>query len=67
MKLLSTTLALLFALAIFSNAQAQTAPKKGLTLEGAKKVIGAAAAEAKKLNAPGGGRGVGHGVGSIDS
>ena len=54
MKLLSTTLGLLFALAIFSSAQAQTAPKKGLNLEGAKKVIAAAVAEAKKLNAPGG-------------
>lgn len=35
-------------------AQAQVAEKKGLTLEGAKKVIAAAMAEAKKLNAPGG-------------
>ena len=54
MKLLSTTLGLLLALAIFSNAQAQTAAKKGLNLEGAKKAIAAAVAEAKKLNAPGG-------------
>ena len=54
MKLLSTTLGLLFALAIFSNAQAQSTAKKGLNLEGAKKAIAAAVAEAKKLNAPGG-------------
>ena len=54
MKLLSTTLGLLLALAIFSNAQAQTTAKKGLNLEGAKKAIAEAVAEAKKLNAPGG-------------
>ena len=54
MKLLSATLGLLLALAMFSNAHAQTTAKKGLNLEGAKKVIGAAVAEAKKLNAPGG-------------
>ena len=54
MKLLSTTLGLLLALAIFSNAQAQTTAKKGLNLEGAKIAIAAAVAEAKKLNAPGG-------------
>ena len=54
MKLLSTTLGLLLALAIFTNAHAQTTAKKGLNLEGAKKVIAAAVAEAKKLNAPGG-------------
>jgi len=53
MKFLSVTLVLCFALA-WSNAGAQTAAKKGLNLEGAKKVIAAAAAEAKKLNAPGG-------------
>ena len=53
MKLLSTALGLLFALAIVSNAQAQTVAKKGLNLEGAKKAIAAAVAEAKKLNAPG--------------
>ena len=54
MKLLSTTLGLLLALAIFTNAHAQTTAKKSLNLEGAKKVIAAAVAEAKKLNAPGG-------------
>src|SRR3989454_2567777 len=37
-----------------TTAQAQVAAKKSLTLEGAKKVIAAAVAEAKKLNAPGG-------------
>jgi glc operon protein GlcG len=54
MKLIVTMLALLFALAHVSDADSQTAQKKGLTLEGAKKVIAAAVAEAKKLNAPGG-------------
>jgi glc operon protein GlcG len=49
MKLL-TTLMVLFAL----GAQAQVAEKKALTLEGARQVIQAAEAEAKKLNAPGG-------------
>ena len=53
MKLLSTALGLLFALAIFSNAQAQTVAKKGLNLEGAKKAIAAAVAEAKSKGAPG--------------
>ena len=49
-----TILGLLFALAYHTDAESQTAQKKALTLEGAKKVIGAAVAEAKKLNAPGG-------------
>jgi len=53
MKLISTTPSLLLAIVFFSHAQAQTAPKKALTLEGAKKVIAAAVAEAKKLSAPG--------------
>ena len=35
-------------------AQAQVSSKKALTLEGARRVIAAAAAEAKRLNAPGG-------------
>src|SRR5262245_43983627 len=35
-------------------ANAQLADKRGLTLEGAKKVIAAADAEAKRINAPGG-------------
>lgn len=36
------------------GAQAQVSSKKALTLEGARKVIAAAEAEAKRLNAPGG-------------
>jgi glc operon protein GlcG len=44
---------LLVALVFSSHAEAQTAPKKALTLEGAKIVIAAAVAEAKKLKAPG--------------
>ena len=54
MKSVIIILALLFALTYFTDAESQTAQKKVLTLEGAKKVIGAAVAEAKKLNAPGG-------------
>ena|SRR5262245_32629141 len=53
MKLLPITVGLLFALMTLSAAQAQTAQKKALNLEGAKKVIATAIAEAKKLNAPG--------------
>ena len=53
MKLISTAPSVLLAIALFSHAQAQIAPKKTLTLEGAKKVISAAVAEAKKLSAPG--------------
>ena len=48
-------LSLAVALALFgAAAQAQVADKKGLTLDGAKKVIAAALAQAKKINAPGG-------------
>ena len=54
MKPAITILAMLFALTYFTDAESQTVQKKALTLEGAKKVIGAAIAEAKKLNAPGG-------------
>jgi glc operon protein GlcG len=54
MKPITTTFALLLGLALCSKASAQTVGKKGMTLEGAKKVIAAAVAEAKKLNAPGG-------------
>lgn len=54
MKQIISIFGLLFALAYLTDAESQTAQKKGLTLEGAKKVIGAAVAEAKKLNAPGG-------------
>ena len=48
-----TILSLLFALAYLTDAESQTTQKKGLTLDGAKKVIATAVAEAKKLNAPG--------------
>lgn len=44
-----------FLAALVGIATAQTIEKKTLTLDGAKKVIEAAKAEAKKLNAPGGG------------
>lgn len=54
MKPFITRLGLLLALAYLTDAESQTAQKRALTLEGAKKVIGAAIAEAKKLNAPGG-------------
>jgi glc operon protein GlcG len=54
MRFIATLLVLLFALACRTDAESQTMPKKALTLDGAKKVIGAAVAEAKKLNAPGG-------------
>lgn len=53
MKRLSTTLGLFFVLALHSQTAAQTADKKALNIDGAKKVIAAAVAEAKKLNAPG--------------
>ena len=52
MKVSPATLCLLFVLAV-AVADAQTAAKIGLNREGAKKVIAAAVAEAKKLNAPG--------------
>jgi len=54
MKRIITILGLLYALAYLTNAESQTMQKKGLSLDGAKKVIAAAVAEAKKLNAPGG-------------
>ena len=47
-------LALALASPAIAVAQAQVADKKSLTLEGAKKVIAAAQAEAKSKNAPGG-------------
>jgi glc operon protein GlcG len=53
MRLTITILSLLFALAYLTDAEGQTMQKKGLTLDGAKKVIAAAVGEAKKLNAPG--------------
>ena len=54
MKLITTTFSLLLGLLFYSTAYTQTVEKKGLTLEGAKKVIAAAVAEAKNKNAPGG-------------
>ena len=50
-NLLAAALAVLGVAAV---ASAQVADKKVLTLDGARKVIAAAVAEAKKLNAPGG-------------
>ncbi|MCI0402813.1 MAG: heme-binding protein [Acidobacteria bacterium] len=49
-----TLIALIAAGLITAAASAQIAEKKSLTLDGARKVIAAAQAEAKKLNAPGG-------------
>src|SRR6266849_912198 len=40
--------------AVAVTSQAQVADKPGLTLDGAKQVIAAAVAEAKRVNAPGG-------------
>src|SRR5438309_10130240 len=54
MKLIIGALGMLMALTFSSNSSAQTMQKKGLTLEGAKRVIAAAVAEAKSKNALGG-------------
>jgi glc operon protein GlcG len=54
MKPTFTIFGLLCALAFGDGAESQTMQKRVLTLDGAKKVIGAAVAEAKRLNAPGG-------------
>jgi uncharacterized protein GlcG (DUF336 family) len=54
MKLIIAVLALFVSVTLYSMASAQTSQKVGLTLEGAKKVIAAAVAEAKNKNAPGG-------------
>lgn len=53
MKPIIVNLAILCALGISAEAGSQTLQKKGLSLEGAKKVIAATVAEAKKLKAPG--------------
>jgi uncharacterized protein GlcG (DUF336 family) len=53
MKFRINAVGLLFVLAVCSPATAQTADKRALNLDGAKKVIAAAVAEAKKANAPG--------------
>ena len=54
MKSITTASSLLLGLALYSTTSAQTFEKKALTLDGAKKVIAAAVAEAKSKNAPGG-------------
>ena len=54
MKLIINAVGIVTVLELFSLASAQTVQKKALTLDGAKKVIAAAAAEAKSKNAPGG-------------
>jgi glc operon protein GlcG len=54
MKLFISTVALLMGMTLASVAPAQTVQKRALTLDGAKKVIAAAIAEAKSKNAPGG-------------
>jgi glc operon protein GlcG len=52
--LFTITAIVLMGLALHSVGHPQTVEKKGLTLDGAKKVIAAAVAEAKSKNAPGG-------------
>jgi uncharacterized protein GlcG (DUF336 family) len=54
MRLMKSLLVLIVLSALTALATAQVAEKKSLTLEGAKKVIAAAKAEAAKLKAPGG-------------
>ena len=54
MKSMTTALSLLLGLTLYSTTSAQTVEKKALTLEGAKKVIAAAVADAKSKSAPGG-------------
>jgi glc operon protein GlcG len=54
MKRIIATLSMFMVIALVSIASAQTVQKKSLTLEGAKRVIAAAVAEAKSQNAPGG-------------
>jgi glc operon protein GlcG len=54
MRLIISALGMLMGLTFSSIGSAQTMQKKGLTLDGAKKVIAAAVAEAKSKNAPGG-------------
>lgn len=54
MNAVRSFLACLSIVLLVGSAQAQTASKQALTLDGAKKVIAAVVAEAKRLNAPGG-------------
>lgn len=53
-KFFAAAIVWLFGVTFGFTVLAQTVRKKGLTLEGAKKVIAAAVAEAKRRNAPGG-------------
>ena len=53
MKLSVNAVGILTLLALSSAGAAQTIDKKGLALDGAKKVIAAAVAKAKSKNAPG--------------
>jgi uncharacterized protein GlcG (DUF336 family) len=54
MKLILSALGMVAVLTLSSAGSTQTVEKKALTLEGAKKVIAAAVAEAKSKSAPGG-------------
>lgn len=54
MKFMTGMIGALLLIAACAQANAQTEQKSGLTLDGAKKVIAAAVAEAKSRNAPGG-------------
>lgn len=54
MKMMTGMIGALWLIAACAQASAQTTQKNGLTLDGAKKVIAAAVAEAKSRNAPGG-------------
>lgn len=54
MKFMTGMIGALLLIAACAQANAQTEQKSGLTLNGAKKVIAAAVAEAKSRNAPGG-------------
>jgi glc operon protein GlcG len=54
MNRLSKIALALLAAGLVGSAQAQTVDRKSLSIDGAKKVIAAAVAEAKRLNAPGG-------------
>lgn len=54
MKFMTGMIGALLLIAACARANAQTEQKSGLTLDGAKKVIAAAVAEAKSRNAPGG-------------
>jgi glc operon protein GlcG len=54
MMLVKTLITLAVVLALAAPGHAQVVSRRGLTLDGARQVIAAAAAEAKRLNAPGG-------------